>query len=348
MPRSLKKGRSPSGDRSSSTPSSLVHHRQGPCWKFNFPRQPLQKKAVPEPLAAGSSSNSPRQPLQKKAVIEHLAAGSSSKSPRQPLQKTAVTEPLAVGSSSNSTTNSRAKEVILVDHLIFAPQPKILSYPFPFVVGRSIEEAYDGLPLCNVGDVVSVKILLQRQKEKLHGKHHYSTINQRDRGSLNPHQFVNDVVIDFRMQWLSRNCYNKTSDEVFFTSHFYSKVADGINGVRHANEWLLNKKFDIFTKRILYFPINKDKHWSLCIVTNPSKVRSLSIHDVREDNCDNPIILHFDALGFHNSSDVGNNIQKFLNYAWEQRYKNDSFMFDETNYPIICPVGKDVQLVHIV
>jgi hypothetical protein len=37
-----------------------------------------------------------------------------------------------------------------------------------------------------------------------------------------------------------------------------------------------------------------------------------------------------------------------LNYAWEQRYKNDSFMFDETNYPIICPVGKDVQLVHIV
>jgi hypothetical protein len=144
MPRSMKKRRSPSGDRSSSTPSSSVRRRQGPRRRLNFPRQPLQKKAVPEPLAAGSSSNSPRQPL----------------------QKTAVTEPLAVGSSSNSTTNSRAKEVILVDHLIFAPQPKLLSYPFPFVVGRSIEEAYDGLPLCNLGDVISDAILLQRQKEK--------------------------------------------------------------------------------------------------------------------------------------------------------------------------------------
>jgi len=175
---------------------------------LNSPLQPSQKKAVTEAVAVGSSSNSPCQPLQKKAVKEAVVVGSSSNSPRQPLQKKAVTEAVAIGSSSNSTSNVQAKEVILVDHLTFAPQPKILSYPFPFVVGRSIDEAYDGFSLYNVDDVVSDAILLRRQREKSHGKHHYSTFVQHDRDSLSPHRFVNDVVIDFWMQWLSRNCYN--------------------------------------------------------------------------------------------------------------------------------------------
>jgi hypothetical protein len=100
------------------------------------------------------------QPLQKKAVTEAVVVGSSPHSSCQPLQKKAVMEAVAVGSSSNSTSNVRAKEVILVDHLTFATRPKILSYPFPLVVGRSIEEAYDGLSLYNVDDVVSVAILL--------------------------------------------------------------------------------------------------------------------------------------------------------------------------------------------
>jgi hypothetical protein len=53
-------------------------------------------------------------------------------------------------------------------------------------------------------------------------------------------------------------------------------------------------------------------------------------------------------LGFHNSSVVGNDIGKLLNHAWKQQFKNESFMFNQTNYPAIYPVGKEVQLVHIV
>jgi len=77
---------------------------------------------------------------------------------------------------------------------------------------------YDGLPLCNVGDVVSDAILLQRWRDKC-GKHHYSKIVQHDRDSLHPHQLMNDingcqgtVVIRPLMR--------------FFTSHFYSVVSN--------------------------------------------------------------------------------------------------------------------------
>jgi hypothetical protein len=80
VPRSLKKGRSHSGDRSSSNPSSLVRCHQGP-------RQGL---------------NSPRQPPQKKAVLKKAAPNLSN-----------VMETVAVGCSLDSSSSVPAKEIIL-------------------------------------------------------------------------------------------------------------------------------------------------------------------------------------------------------------------------------------------
>ena len=230
MPRSSKKGRIPSGDRGSSTPSSSVRRRQGPHQRLNYPRQPVLKKAVPEPLAAGSSSNSPRQPRQKlqspsadKSIIAVDGttvvdvAADVRRSPRQKLQShsadksiiaavgTAVDVPIDVkvsvdvpmdikvdmGSLGSDTVGSDTKAdgkhdgsmdnvVITVDESLFSPQPILLSYPFPFVAGSSIDEACKHLPLCNVGETVSNAVMLKRQKEKSSGRHHYSTIVQCD------------------------------------------------------------------------------------------------------------------------------------------------------------------------
>jgi len=75
---------------------------------------------------------------------------------------------------------SMANIVITVDESLFSPQPILLSYPFPFVAGSSIDEACKHLPLCNVGETVSNAVMLKRQKEKSSGRHHYSTIVQCD------------------------------------------------------------------------------------------------------------------------------------------------------------------------
>jgi len=141
---------------------------------------------------------------------------------------------------------SMANLVITIDTSLFSPQPILLSYPFPFVAGSSIDEACKDLPMCNVGETIGNAVMLKRQKEKSSGRHHYSTIVQGDRDTLKPHRFLNDVIIDFWMQWLSCNSCDRQGDVMFFTSHFYAKLADGPSGVQHAQEWLRNRQLDIF------------------------------------------------------------------------------------------------------
>ena len=394
MPRSSKKGRIPSGDRGSSTPSSSVRRRQGPRRRLNVPRQPVQKKAVPDPLAAGSSSNSPRQPRQKlqspsadKSIIAVDGttvvdvAADVRRSPRQKLKSpsadksiiaavgTAVDVPIDVkvsvdvpmdikvdmGSLGSDTMGSDTKAdgkhdgsmdnvVITVDESLFSPQPILLSYPFPFVAGSSVDEACQDLPLCNVGVTVSNTVRLKRQKEKSSGRHHYSTIVQDDRDTLKPHRFLNDVIIDFWMQWLSRNSCDRRGDVMYFTSHFYAKLADGPSGVLHAEQWLRNRQVDIFSYRIIFFPVNMHKHWSLCVAISPGTARTYALLQLHEDRlcCEFPCMLHLDSMDYHSSVEIGNSIRQFFNECWKKKHKNDNFMFNSNSYPIVCPIGKNV------
>lgn len=129
-------------------------------------------------------------------------------------------------------------------------------------------------------------VLLMRQREKSHGRHHYSTLFRL-------------ICISLWMMWyLIFGCYGWClgthvigNPMRFFTSHFYSKLSDGLNGVSNASEWLSWRNNDFFLKHGLHFPINLHEHWLLLLATNPSKVRGLSFHDVSDGSCERPIIL---------------------------------------------------------
>ncbi len=60
---------------------------------------------------------------------------------------------------------SMANLVITIDESLFPPQLILLSYPFPFVAGSSIDEVCKDLPLCNIGDIVSNAVMLKRQRK---------------------------------------------------------------------------------------------------------------------------------------------------------------------------------------
>ena len=57
-----------------------------------------------------------------------------------------------------------------------------------------------------------------------------------------------------------------------FTSHFMSTLKS--DGVQAVASWTKNKNINVFTKRLLFLPVNADLHWSLCVVVNPGLIGS--------------------------------------------------------------------------
>jgi len=99
------------------------------------------------------------------------------------------------------------------------------------------------------------------------------TITQVDHDFLHPKSYVNDVIIDFWMLWLSRNTLRNESCEYFFAPQFYTKLIKGKGGLSHVSGWVTCRKdFNIFEKSIIYFLIVLEKHWSLFVAFSPAKV----------------------------------------------------------------------------
>ena len=127
---------------------------------------------------------------------------------------------------------------------------------------------------------------------------HYVTILQVAYNRLQPGQFLDDALLDFWMRWydpcscvalppmtlLSRHQLTfpppifhphyrisreqshlgNKSDVHFFTTYFMSTLEEDPSSVA---SW--TKKIDIFKKKLIFVPVNDDKHWSLCVIVNP-------------------------------------------------------------------------------
>jgi Ulp1 family protease len=136
---------------------------------------------------------------------------------------------------------------------------------------------------------------ITNQLEKTVGRNHIQTITQVDHDSLHPKTYVNDVIIDFWMLWLSCNSLRNKSCEYFFTSRFYIKLIKGKGGLTHVSGWVTRRKdFHIFEKSIIYFPIVLEKHWSLCVAFSPAKVVELNNIGTLYGTNKVPVIIHLD------------------------------------------------------
>ena len=231
-----------------------------------------------------------------------------------------------------------ACDPIVVDTISCERQDVLLV--FPFLGGDNVEKAAVGLPLCDTGDDFTCSQLITNQLDKSVGRNHLQTITQFDRDSLKEATYVNDVIIDFWLLWLSRNS-SRDSLEYFFTSHCYTTLVQCPGGVELVSSWVSKRKnFSIFEKQIIYFPIILQKHWSLCVAYYPGVARTVADSGSnRAENAQMPLILHMDSLQLHNSSVIAQNVRNFFTFQWQKEFPSDTFQFTKTNYPVICPIG---------
>ena len=131
-----------------------------------------------------------------------------------------------------------------------------------------------------------------------------------------------------------------TSDLHFFTSHFFTTLAE--EGPGAVENWTAKKNIDIFTKKLVFIPINRSLHWSLCILVNPGAVMNnyatLDFESEELYSCG----IFLDSLKAHSKTFVRKHILKWLNSEWKRLGKEEARddPFDGNRYTIHQPTSE--------
>jgi len=205
---------------------------------------------------------------------------------------------------------------------------------YPFLGGDAIEKAAQGLFLYEEKNY-NASFLLQLQKEKCHPRYHSMKISKKDRRKLEPGKWLNDVIIDFWMQWITRMESQSDSSIYVFTSFFYTKLST--EGVETVINWLTNKEIDIFSKKMALIPIHQDHHWSLAVVINAGLVDFCNEDD---EPSEIPCILHMDGLSLHDRRGIAANIRIWLNAEWNKKKSVNVNMFTVLTMDSFSVLGK--------
>jgi Ulp1 family protease len=75
---------------------------------------------------------------------------------------------------------------------------------------------------------------------------------------------------------------------------------------------------DIFSKRIIVIPVNKDKNWFLFEEFNAALVSSEVHHAYKEV----PFMLFLDPLEYHSRAEIVKNERSWLNSEWNRKHKS--------------------------
>jgi hypothetical protein len=139
---------------------------------------------------------------------------------------------------------------------------------------------------------------------------------------------------------ISRGENKQSTDLHFFTSHFYTTLSN--DGAEAVKSWTAKTNIDIFKKRLIFVPINKDLHWSLCIIVNPGAALLPSNKNKKKE--DNPFccMLFLDSKKIHAPNKVKKNILKWLNSEWQRggREHERKIPFNTKSLPLFSPKGK--------
>mmetsp|Transcript_2711 Transcript_2711/g.5860 ORF Transcript_2711/g.5860 Transcript_2711/m.5860 type:complete len:1453 (-) Transcript_2711:112-4470(-) len=148
---------------------------------------------------------------------------------------------------------------------------------------------------------------------------HHLVVRMKDFNRLKGRKWLNDTLVDFYMQWLTRQNEDiENSDVHIFTSHFYSTLRD--EGTNSVQSWTEKKNINIFKKKLVFIPINESSHWSLCVLVNPGKVEGSGTKPESKYPC----MLFMDSLRMHDSNDIKKNIYSWLNKEWNRLKSGDT------------------------
>jgi len=90
--------------------------------------------------------------------------------------------------------------------------------------------------------------------------------------ALGEHQMLNDEVINFYMEMHNEREYkkkmHKERESYFFPSTFITQLMDCRGGYQYTrvNKWSTKYKINLFALDKVFFPICKNKHWTLIII----------------------------------------------------------------------------------
>jgi hypothetical protein len=230
--------------------------------------------------------------------------------------------------------------VISVERVIVTNQGEPVALVYPFVGGLDIEKACMGLFLGEENTRFSPSHILMLQQEKVAPRSHFVTMHQSDFARLNPNQYLNDSLVDFWLLWISRKEANEEPHIMFFNTQLYSTIL--LAGASCVINWNEKRGVDIFTKRILVIPVNKDNHWSLCAVYNAGQIAKVDKKD--RESVDIPFIMFLDPLDYHSRGQVCQNIRDWLNAEWNNKYKKSVKLFTDFTITSVCPAGKQILL----
>jgi hypothetical protein len=230
--------------------------------------------------------------------------------------------------------------VISVEREIVTTQGEPVALVYPFVGGLDIEKVCMGLFLGEENTRFSPSHILMLQQEKVAPRSHFITMHQSDFARLNPNQYLNDAVVDFWFLWISRKEANEEPHIMFFNTQLYS--TNLLAGASCVINWNEKRGVDIFTKRILVIPVNKDNHWSLCAVYNAGQIAKVDKKD--RESGDIPFIMFLDPLDYHSRGQVCQNIRDWLNAEWNNKYKKSVKLFTDFTITSVCPAGKQILL----
>merc|ERR1712228_480959 len=173
-------------------------------------------------------------------------------------------------------------------------------------------------------------------------------------------------IIDFYLKYVFRELLNDEQRDNLhiFNQFFFTKLESAINEKNERARFKLSKwtkNVNIFEKKILIIPINRELHWSLAIITNPGHSEPLHIDNntmqtnydyckdalfsiISHSVCNEPKwvntlqtnakilaitnypkkILHFDSMrGCHPTNDIYAKLRMYLGDEWQRQYQNE-------------------------
>jgi Ulp1 family protease len=219
-----------------------------------------------------------------------------------------------------------------------------VEFKYPFLGGTMIEQATNGLCYGQEKSVLASHQIMKLQEEKCRPKKTWMKVTLEDYKRLEPDVYLNDTVLDFWLNWITRNESEKDSVIYLFSTQFYTKMTE-VDGIKTVTAWTTKKDLDVFTKKMLFLPIHKDFHWSLCIICNAGNVNSSDC--VEEDTSfEVPFILFLDPLDYHSRKNVCGTVRQWLNAEWSKKHVTPRPIFTPITIEAFSPSGKCF-LLHI-
>ena len=105
------------------------------------------------------------------------------------------------------------------------------------------------------------------------------------------------------------------------------------------SRWTTQKGIDIFSKRMIFLPINQGKHWSLCIVINPGLINI----SITENHQEVPCLLFLDSLRVHDKESIAKNIRLWLNHEHRKFFGSTADVFTTSSMKLFSPKGNEVR-----